>query len=247
MILAGLLLKLGGYGFIRFSIGLFPYASAYYSPFIYTLAALSVVYASCCALVQIDFKKLIAYSSIAHMNMAVLGIFSGNIQGLTGGYILMLGHGLVSTALFFLVGCLYDRHHERTMDYYGGLSQVVPVFSFFFFYFIICNFGFPAGLSFLGEVFVISGVYKLDFFVLLVLGVGLVVGLCYNILFYEKMFLGTLNTRFGNKFMDMTRREILVILPLFLFNIIFLLKPAMLTHHLGYAFHHFLFIAASAA
>src|SRR5271156_4806857 len=113
MILAGLLLKLGGYGFIRFSIPLFPYASYYFSSFVYTLAIISIVYSSCVALIQIDFKKLIAYSSIAHMNMSVLGLFSNSLYGLYGGYVLMIGHGFTSVALFFLSGCIYDRYHER--------------------------------------------------------------------------------------------------------------------------------------
>jgi NADH:ubiquinone oxidoreductase subunit 4 (subunit M) len=134
MILAGLLLKLGGYGFIRFSLSLFPYASSYFSSFIYTLAIVSIIYSSCVALIQTDFKKVIAYSSIAHMNMSILGLFSNNLYGLYGSCILMLGHGIISIALFFLVGCIYDRHHERSIDYYGGLTLVNPILSFFFFF-----------------------------------------------------------------------------------------------------------------
>lgn len=215
MILAGLLLKLGGYGFLRFSIGLFPYASTYYSSFIYVVAIISVIYASCCALVQIDFKKLIAYSSIAHMNMAILGIFSNNFFGLWGGFVMMLGHGLSSVALFFLVGCLYDRYHQRLIEYYGGLSQSSPVLTFFMFYFVTANFGFPYNVNFLAEVFIIAGVFKLDFFVLLLLGFSLVIGVAYNIYFYERVFLGTVNTNYIKTFMDISIREILVVFPLF--------------------------------
>jgi NADH-quinone oxidoreductase subunit M len=224
MILAGLLLKLGGYGFIRFSLSLFPYASSYFSSFIYTLAIVSIIYSSCVALIQTDFKKVIAYSSIAHMNMSILGLFSNNLYGLYGSCILMLGHGIISIALFFLVGCIYDRHHERSIDYYGGLTLVNPILSFFFFFFIISNFGFPCSLSFFGEVLIFIAVYKLDFSVLILLMLSGLIGVAYNIYFYEKIFLGTLNTRFVNKFMDMTLREFFVILPLFLCSIFFFYK-----------------------
>jgi NADH-quinone oxidoreductase subunit M len=234
MILAGLLLKLGGYGFIRFSLFLFPFASFYFSSFVYVLAIISIVYSSCIALIQIDFKKLIAYSSIAHMNMSVLGIFSNNINGLYGGYILMLGHGLISVALFFLVGCIYERYHEKLIDYYGGLSHVSPVLCFFFFYFIISNFGFPCSLNFLGEVLVFMGVYDKNFFVLILLIFSGVIGVCYNIYFYEKMFLGTLNTKYIKVFIDLSKREFFVILPLFVSSLVLLLKPMILLEYFNF-------------
>jgi len=240
MILAGLLLKLGGYGFLRFSISLFPYASSYYSSFIYVIAIISVIYASCCALVQIDFKKLIAYSSIAHMNMAILGIFSNNFFGLWGGFVMMLGHGLSSVALFFLVGCLYDRYHERLIEYYGGLSQTSPILTFFMFYFVTSNFGFPYNVNFLAEVFIIAGVFKLDFFVLILLGFSLVLGVAYNIYFYEKIFLGTVNTNYIDVFMDMSKREILVVFPLFFWGLALFFKPDLLSVSFEFSFYSYL-------
>jgi len=234
MILAGLLLKLGGYGFIRFSLSLFPYASFYYSSFIYTLAIISIIYSSCIALIQTDFKKLIAYSSIAHMNMSVLGIFSNNLYGLYGAYLIMLAHGIISVGLFFLVGCIYERYHERSIEYYGGLTSVSPIFSFFFFLFITSNFAFPYSLNFLGEVFIILGVYKTDFLVLLLLIFSSVVTVAYNIYFYEKLFFGTLNTKFGKIFMDMTKREIFIIAPLFILSFILFLKPMIIISYLNF-------------
>lgn len=143
IILAAVLLKLGGYGFIRFLIPLFPEASLFFSPLVIVLALISILYASFAACRQTDIKKIIAYSSVAHMNLIVLGIFSFNMDALYGSIILMLGHGIVSSALFFLAGILYDRYHTRSVSYYGGLSQVMPVFSAFLFYFTAANFGFP--------------------------------------------------------------------------------------------------------
>jgi NADH:ubiquinone oxidoreductase subunit 4 (subunit M) len=134
---------------------------------------------------------------------------------LWGGFVMMLGHGLSSVALFFLVGCLYDRYHERLIEYYGGLSQSSPVLAFFMFYFVTVNFGFPYNVNFLAEVFIIAGVFKLDLFILMLLGFSLILGVAYKIYFYEKVFLGTVNTNYIKIFMDMSFREILVVFPLF--------------------------------
>jgi proton-translocating NADH-quinone oxidoreductase chain M len=138
VILAGILLKLGSYGFLRFSVPLFPYASVYFLPGVYTICIISILYSSFTAIRQSDLKKVIAYASVAHMNTIILGLFSLNIQGLEGSIIQMISHGIVSSALFFLVGVLYDRYHTRLLKYYGGIVQVMPIFVFFF-YIYICK------------------------------------------------------------------------------------------------------------
>jgi NADH-ubiquinone oxidoreductase chain 4 len=131
IILASLLLKLGGYGFLRFLLPLFPQASLYYLPLIYTTATIGIIYASFTTIRQIDLKRIVAYSSIAHMNLGVLGIFSFNVQGISGSIILMLGHGIVSGALFLMIGILYNRYHSKLIYYFGGLTMLMPMFSFF--------------------------------------------------------------------------------------------------------------------
>ena len=160
MILAGILLKLGYYGFVRFFFLMFPAANLFFSPFISSLCIIGCLYGAFLALSQIDFKKIIAYSSVSHMNLCILGVFSADLNGLVGSYLLALGHGFVSTALFFLVGCLYERYHTRLLDYYSGVSSILPVFSMIFFYFIISNFGFPISLNFVAEFLLFLGISK---------------------------------------------------------------------------------------
>ena len=151
VILAGVLLKLGTYGFVRYSIPLFPEASVYFTPLIYTLSIIGVIYASLTTLRQIDLKKIIAYSSVAHMGFVTLGLFSLNIQGIEGALFLMLSHGFVASALFLCIGVLYDRTHTRLVKYYGGLVHVMPLFSVFFLIFTMGNLSLPGTSSFVGE------------------------------------------------------------------------------------------------
>jgi NADH:ubiquinone oxidoreductase subunit 4 (subunit M) len=165
VILAGVLLKLGGYGFLRFLIPVFPYATHFYLPLVYTLSVLGIIYASLTTIRQVDLKKIIAYSSVAHMNLCVLGIFSLNIQGLEGSVVLMIGHGIVSGALFLLVGVLYDRHHSRLIRYYSGLTQVMPLFSSFFLFFSLANIGLPGTSNFIGELLIFVGLFKKSTFI----------------------------------------------------------------------------------
>jgi proton-translocating NADH-quinone oxidoreductase chain M len=142
VILAGILLKLGGYGFLRFSIPLFPEATIYFTPLVYTMSILAVIYASLTTLRQVDMKKIIAYSSVAHMNFCTIGMFTLNVQGVEGSILLMLSHGIVSSALFLCIGVLYDRHHTRIVRYYSGLVHTMPLFVTLFFYFYSCKFKF---------------------------------------------------------------------------------------------------------
>lgn len=181
MLLASLLLKLGGYGFIRFSIALLPTASAYFSPLVSTCALMGVLYASLVTLRQVDMKRVIAYSSVAHMNLVVLGLFSGTQQGIEGAVYLMLGHGVVSTALFFCVGVLYDRYHSRMLRYYAGLATVMPLFITAFFLFTLANMSFPGTPNFLGELLIFLGIFEQNMPVLLLSTAGIVLAAVYSI------------------------------------------------------------------
>jgi NADH-ubiquinone oxidoreductase chain 4 len=159
IILASLLLKLGGYGFLRTILPLCSNASLYFLPLIYTFCILGIIYCSFVALRQNDFKKIVAYSSVAHMNLVVLGIFSNSLQGLQGAIFLMVGHALASSGLFFLIGSLYDRHKVRLINYFGNLLQTMPLFSFFFFVYTLTNVGFPGTCNFVGEILILIGIF----------------------------------------------------------------------------------------
>jgi NADH-quinone oxidoreductase subunit M len=160
VILAGILLKLGGYGFLRFSIGLFPESSAFFTPLIFVISILGVVYASITTLQQVDLKKIIAYSSVGHMGLVTLGLFSANSQGIIGAILLMISHGIVSSALFLCVGILYERHHTRIIKYYSGLINTMPLFSVCFIIFSLGNIGLPITSSFIGEFLIIIGCFE---------------------------------------------------------------------------------------
>jgi len=180
MLLASLLLKLGGYGFLRFSISMLEAGAAYYAPLVSTFALLGVVYGSLSTLCQTDLKRVIAYSSVAHMNLVMLGLFSGNVQGVEGAIYLMVAHGVVSAALFFCVGVLYDRHHSRLLSYYGGLATVMPLFATFFLIFSLANMSFPGTSNFVGEFLIFLGLYKTSFLVLLLATPGIVLSAAYS-------------------------------------------------------------------
>jgi len=162
MLLASLLLKLGGYGLLRFSLTFLGQASAVYTPVVATLAIAGVIYGSLSTMRQIDLKRIIAYSSVAHMNLVALGIFSFNRVGIEGSIYLMVAHGVVSAALFFCVGVVYDRTHTRLLRYYGGLVTVMPVFAAFFFIFNLANMGFPGTPNFVGELLMLAGIFILS-------------------------------------------------------------------------------------
>jgi NADH:ubiquinone oxidoreductase subunit 4 (subunit M) len=181
MLLASLLLKLGGYGFLRFSLTLLQEGSLYFNAAVSTLALLGVVYGSLATIRQIDLKRIIAYSSVAHMNLVMLGLFSGSQQGIEGAIYLMVAHGVVSTALFFCVGVLYDRYHSRLLRYYGGLVTVMPIFSFFLFAFTLANMSFPGTSNFLGELLLFLGVYANNSVVLLFSTAGIVLSATYSV------------------------------------------------------------------
>jgi proton-translocating NADH-quinone oxidoreductase chain M len=181
MLLASLLLKLGGYGFLRFSLSMLSEGSSYFSPLVSTLALLGVVYGSLSTIRQIDMKRVIAYSSVAHMNLVMLGLFSNNQQGIEGAIYLMVAHGVVSTGLFFCIGVLYDRYHSRLIRYYGGLVTFMPLFSGFFFAFTLANMSFPGTSNFLGELLLFFGVFAQNSAVLLAATAGIILSAVYSV------------------------------------------------------------------
>jgi NADH-quinone oxidoreductase subunit M len=163
-LLASLLLKLGSYGFIRFTFAICPLATKFYLPFIYTCCIVGAIYTSLTALRQIDFKRLIAYASISHMSIILLGIFSFQIYSIQGSILLNIGHGLVASGLFILVGLLYDRYQNRNLYYYGGLTHTMPLFSIFFLFFSMANSGFPGTSNFIGEILIFLGIFQKNTF-----------------------------------------------------------------------------------
>jgi NADH-quinone oxidoreductase subunit M len=211
MLLASLLLKLGGYGFVRFSVTFLGDAVPTYSSFINMLAVLGIIYGSLSTLRQIDLKRIIAYSSVAHMNLVVLGIFSDTREGLDGAIYLMVAHGIVSTALFFCVGVLYDRAHSRLLRYYGGLVTVMPMFVSSFFCFSLANMSFPGTPNFLGELLVFMGICQLSTAVLYLSSSGIVLGAAYSVLCFNKISFGALKYKYISEFFDMTRRETAIV------------------------------------
>lgn len=180
VILAALLLKLGGYGFIRL-LPLFSYAHFFFVPLMYTAGVVSILYASLVTLRQVDLKKIIAYSSIAHMNLGTIGLFTFNLQGLQGSIFLMLSHGLVSAALFFLIGSLYSRTATKSIDYYGGLVFKMPVFTSFFFVFSLANLAFPGTANFVGELLILLGAVDANVSIMVIAASGMLFSSLYSI------------------------------------------------------------------
>lgn len=199
---------------------IFNYAKHYYTPLVLTLCVVSIFVASMLALRQNDMKKIVAYSSIAHMNFAIVGIFSNNFYGVIGGILLMISHGVVSAAMFFIIGILYDRYHTRNIWYYGGIVQVMPLFSTFFFLFTISNFSFPGTSNFLGEILIIIsiGSHALTT-MLVVVTISTFFGLLYSILMFNRVVFGNLSYKYIQSFSDVDRRELYIISSLFFVNV----------------------------
>jgi proton-translocating NADH-quinone oxidoreductase chain M len=213
VILAGILLKMGGYGFLRFSIPMFPEASIYFTPLVYTLSAIAVMYTSLTTLRQVDMKRLIAYSSVAHMGFVTIGMFTMNLQGIEGSIFLMLSHGIVSSALFLCVGVIYDRHKTRIINYYSGLTASMPLYSIIFLFFILANMGLPGTSSFVSELMVLIGVFKSNIFITILAATGGVFGAAYSLWLYNRVVFGNIRLTYINNFQDINRREFFVFLP----------------------------------
>ena len=229
VILASLLLKLGGYGIVRFLFWI-PFARFYFQPFVITICLISILYASIIAIRQVDIKRIVAYSSIAHINFALLGFFSNTIYGIIGGMILIISHGIVSGALFLLVGVLYDRHHTRTIYYYSGLAQVIPLFATITFLFIISNFSFPGTSNFVGELLVILGLGFGPYIILIIAAVSTFFTLVYTLLLMNRILFGNLSTQFIKTFFDINRREFNILWPLIALNIIIGIAPSVIMY-----------------
>ena len=219
VILAGVLLKLGGYGFIRILLPILSDGTFFFLPLIDTFALISIIYASLATIRQIDMKRIIAYSSIAHMNLVVLGIFSGNIQGLAGSIFLMLAHGVVSSALFFLIGVLYDKYGTRLIYYYGGLVQTMPFFSSQLLIMCLANIGLPLTCNFIGELLIFISLVDRNLFVLLISVSGIIFSVLYTIYFCNRIIFGNLNWRYVYIYKDMTKKELFITAPLIFITI----------------------------
>jgi proton-translocating NADH-quinone oxidoreductase chain M len=206
VLLAGVLLKLGSYGIVRFSIGLFPAASLYFIPALLSLAVIAVIYTSLTALRQSDIKRVIAYASVAHINITLVGLFSGTGLGLEGSIYQILSHGLVSGALFLCVGVIYDRYHTRVIFYYRGLAQVMPVFIGFFLFFIMANIALPGTSRFVGEFLILVGIGQVNFLVAILVAVSMVLGGGYSLWLFNRLAFGNV-TGFLGFFGDLRRRE----------------------------------------
>ncbi len=214
VILAGLLLKLGGYGFIRVLLTIFSKTTIFYLPLTDTFAIISIVYASFTTIRQIDMKRIIAYSSISHMNLVVLGLFSGNIQGVMGSIFLMLAHGIVSAALFFLIGVLYDKYGTRIIYYYGGLVKPLPIFSVLLVLFCFANIGLPGTCNFIGEIVIFFGIIDRNIIILIVAITGVIWSVLYTIFFLNRLIFGNINLNYIFIFKDINIREFATLAPL---------------------------------
>jgi len=216
VILAGVLLKFGGYGFLRFSLPMMPLASETFTPLVFTLSVVAVIYTSLVALAQTDMKKLIAYSSVAHMGFVTAGIFTLTIQGVEGAIIQMLSHGVVSGALFLIVGVVYDRMHSRDISSYGGLVHRMPVYAAVFMLFMLASVGLPGTSGFVGEFLVLAGAFQASTWLALLMATGLVLGAAYMLWLYRRVIFGELTKVELKAILDLSPREVVVFAPLIL-------------------------------
>jgi NADH-quinone oxidoreductase subunit M len=214
VILAGVLLKMGGYGFLRFSIPMLPDASALFAPAIFALSVVAVIYTSLVALAQEDMKKLIAYSSVAHMGIVTIGTFALNEQGIQGALFQMLSHGVVSGALFLIVGVVYDRIHSREIARYGGLADRMPGYAFVFMLFTMASVGLPGTAGFVGEFLVIVGAFQVNFWLALLGGAGMILGAAYMLYLYRRVVFGSITRADLKHIMDLDAREWAIFAPL---------------------------------
>jgi NADH-quinone oxidoreductase subunit M len=214
VILAGVLLKMGAYGFLRFSVPMLPAASASLAPLMFTLSVVAVIYTSYVALAQQDMKKLIAYSSVAHMGVVTIGIFTFNVQGISGAMFQMLSHGIVSGALFLCVGVVYDRMHTREIARYGGLADRMPVYAFVFMLFTLASMGLPGTSGFVGEFLVLVGAFKVNFWLALLGSLGMILGTAYMLWLYRRVIFGTITRVELRDILDLSPREVAVFAPL---------------------------------
>lgn len=225
VVLAAILLKMGGYGFLRFSLPMFPLASHDFAPLVFTLSTVAIVYTSLVALMQEDIKKLIAYSSVAHMGFVTMGIFAGTMQGVAGGVFQMVSHGIVSGALFLCVGVVYDRLHTREIAAYGGLVNRMPLYAFMFMVFTMANVGLPGTSGFVGEFMTLIGTFKVSIPTATIATLGVILSAAYALWLYRKVVFGVLDKPSLASIKDLTLREGIILAPLVILTILFGVYP----------------------
>jgi NADH-quinone oxidoreductase subunit M len=233
VILAAILLKMGGYGFLRFSLPMFPDASVYFQPLVYTLSVVAIVYTSLVALMQEDMKKLIAYSSVAHMGFVTMGIFSLTKQGIDGAVFQMISHGLVSGALFLCVGVVYDRMHTREIAAYGGLVHRMPLYAFIFMLFTMANVGLPGTSGFVGEFLSLLGTFQNNTWVAFFATTGVILSAAYALWLYRRVIYGKLEKANLMHMPDVTPRELATLAPLVILTIFFGIYPTPILETMG--------------
>ena len=225
VILAAILLKLGGYGFIRFSLPMFPDASHHFTPLIYMLSVIAIIYTSLVALAQENMKKLVAYSSVAHMGFVTMGIFSANAQGVQGAVFQMISHGLISGALFLCVGVVYDRMHTLSIDAYGGLVQRMPLYAVAFMLFTLANVGLPGTTGFIGEFLTLIGTFQSNTWVAFFATTGLILSAPYALYLYRRIVFGVIEKANLRTILDLSPREVAIFIPLGLLVIYYGVHP----------------------
>jgi NADH-quinone oxidoreductase subunit M len=225
VILAGILLKMGGYGFLRFSLPIFPDASRQFTPLVFTLSVIAIVYTALVAWRQVDFKKLIAYSSVAHMGFVTMGIFSGNLQGEQGAIFQMLSHGVISGALFLCVGVVYDRMHTREINFYGGLANRMPWYAATFMLFTMGNVGLPGTSGFVGEILSMTGAYIVSTWTVIIAATGVILSAVYMLPLYRRVIFGEITNPSLNAIADLEPREVLIFAPMIVATLVMGLQP----------------------
>jgi NADH-quinone oxidoreductase subunit M len=238
VILAGILLKMGGYGFMRFSLPMFPAASVIFMPLVLTLSVIAIVYTSLVAFRQTDMKKLIAYSSVAHMGFVTLGIFSGTLQGEQGALFQMLSHGVVSAAMFLCVGVVYDRMHTREIAYYGGLVTRMPIYAAVFMLFTMGNIGLPGTSGFVGEVLSLTGTYSVSTWAVIVAVLGVILSAVYGLSLYRRVIFGQLTNPALGSIGDLVGRETVIFIPLIIATLALGFQPRLVFDITGAATQH---------
>ena len=233
VVLAAILLKMGGYGFLRFSLPMFPVASDMLSPLVFWMSAIAIVYTSLVALAQNDMKKLIAYSSVAHMGYVTMGIFAANQQGVEGAIFQMLSHGFISGALFLCVGVIYDRMHTREIDAYGGLVNRMPAYALVFMFFTMANVGLPGTSGFIGEFLTLAGIFQVNTWVAAVATSGVILSAAYALWLYRRVVFGDLIKESLRSITDMTRREKAIFAPLIAMTLLLGVYPSLVTDITG--------------
>jgi len=242
ILLAGILLKLGVYGFLRYNLNLFPEASLFFSPLIFLLSVLGIIYASMNALRQTDLKRVVAYSSVAHMNLVTMGIFSFNLFGIEGSIVQSVSHGFVSGALFLLIGVLYKRYHSRLVYYYGGLTHTMPMFSAFFCFFTMANIALPGTSSFVGEFLLLLGIFKISNVACFFASLGVIFCGSYSLWLYNRVCFGNLKTINLLYYKDVDHKEFIVLLVLLLLVLLLGLNPQVLLTYLHFSCTYYTFL-----